>query len=65
MCITPYFNEVYEVWINKLKIKISQWFLFKNLIIFVKIPMDFEILFFMYLIWSDQFDLLSIITPKT
>ena len=26
--------------------------------------MDFEILFFMYLIWSDQFNLLSIITPK-
>ena len=42
----------------------SMFFLFKNLLIFVKIPMDFEILFFMYLIWSDQFNLLSIITPK-
>ena len=37
---------------------------FKNLLIFVKISMDFEILFFMYLIWSDQFNLLSSITPK-
>ena len=54
MCIAPYFNTVYEVWINKWKIKISQCFLFKNLLI----------LFFMYLILSDQFNLLSIITPK-
>ena len=26
--------------------------------------MDFEILFCMYVIWSDQFNLLSIITPR-
>ena len=42
----------------------SMFYLFKNLLIFVKIPMDFEILFFLYLIWSDQFNLLSFITPK-
>ena len=39
-------------------------FLSRNLLILVSIPMDFEILFFMYVMWSDQFNLLSIITPK-
>ena len=35
-----------------------------NLLILVKITIEFEILFCMYVIWSDQFNLLSIITPK-
>ena len=45
-------------------IDFSMFFWFKNLLILVKIPMDLEILFFMYVIWSDQFNLLSIITPR-
>ena len=32
-----------------------------NLLILFKIPIDFEILFFMYAMWSDQFNLLLII----
>ena len=45
-------------------INFSMLLKFKNLLILVKILIDFEILSFMYVIWSDQFNLLLIITPK-
>ena len=45
-------------------INLFMFFLFRNFLILLKNPIDLEILFFMYVIWSDQFILLSINTPK-
>ena len=39
-------------------------FLSRNLFILVNIPLDLENLFLMYVIWSDQFNLLSINNPE-
>ena len=65
MCVAPYFNAVTEVLDKEMNnTDFSMIFLFRNLLILVSIPMDLEILFFMYVIWSDKFNLLSIITPK-